>query len=686
VDIIFGPSESIGVDQDPEFGTTVRVNENLRAIGAPHYGKMDEGAFFLYDLKSKYQWSIMGKSNESIGARLSLSNECVAIGRKSSIEVYNVLKSTLKGNPVTALAGNDVALVHDEILFIGEDRFRNREGQVRIMVYNAVEELWNHHQTLSGLALPEGRFGWVVATSENGKRLAVSAPNASPYMNRQGFVQVLERDIFGFWNPLGSIIYGTIEGCQLGFSLALSGDGSTVVIGAPGTNDGSVLVYGFNGKGWQQIGSTLVGKDSGIRFGRSVAVSKDGRRIAASSSFFDRSRGHARVFDLIDSDWIEKYVVEGMAVGDRLGWGNFGLSLSSDGHVIAVGAILAKNIDEVSTGAVKVVDLDNLNLLNPDVRSVNPTELSTPILISPSISPSFSPSTYAPISNPFLRNSDLPSELLSPAFSDPKVGFNLIPSAYISPPQSFLVSVITQSPSLSPSTRTKAPTLLELPFQTIFSVNEEPQLYPTDLTSSMTSSNIPHTNLESALPSASKDGHLTAMPTLLVSPNLNAGQTLDSSSLRPTLISFPLPSFALATNPMFAVTFSASTSRPSPIFFPVLLPAHPLDESPAQSTVSSTSGLSLRPTSLPSTSQNPSSIAYRPISTLSSPNQVLAENVVLTTLPPRTQSTSSPISVVTPNPSIAKTFETQLHPTSSMGHSQSYLLWLCFSMFLLLNY
>ncbi|KAI2496967.1 hypothetical protein MHU86_17552 [Fragilaria crotonensis] len=61
-------------------------------------------------------------------------------------------------------------------------------------------------------------------------------------------------------------------------------------------------------------------KESGIRFGRAVAVSYEGDRVAATSFFHDSTRGHVRVFDLIDETWIEQYDIEGSMVGDWLGW------------------------------------------------------------------------------------------------------------------------------------------------------------------------------------------------------------------------------------------------------------------------------------------------------------------------------------------------------------------------------
>ncbi|KAI2496968.1 hypothetical protein MHU86_17553 [Fragilaria crotonensis] len=126
---IYGPSNFSAVGREPEFGTTVRSNGNIWAAAAPHYGDADQGGVFVYDSNNDVQWSLVGDPLEAIGGRLSLSESCVAIGRKSTIEVYSVYTGAMKGSTVKALSGNDVSLVNDTLLMIGEDRYNNRQDK-----------------------------------------------------------------------------------------------------------------------------------------------------------------------------------------------------------------------------------------------------------------------------------------------------------------------------------------------------------------------------------------------------------------------------------------------------------------------------------------------------------------------------------------------------------------------------
>lgn len=81
------------------------------------------------------------------------------------------------------------------------------------------------------------------------------------------------------------------QGAEQGYSVALSSDGNTALVGAPGDNSGIGAVWVFIRNGtygtWAQQGSKLVGSGatnnnlgfaSGTGFGSSVALSADGNR------------------------------------------------------------------------------------------------------------------------------------------------------------------------------------------------------------------------------------------------------------------------------------------------------------------------------------------------------------------------------------------------------------------------
>ena len=68
--------------------------------------------------------------------------------------------------------------------------------------------------------------------------------------------------------------------------------------------DGGVATFHFTAGIWKQVGSTIGAKEDGMRFDRSVAVSHDSQRIVATSFLFDSHWGNARVFDLVEREWV----------------------------------------------------------------------------------------------------------------------------------------------------------------------------------------------------------------------------------------------------------------------------------------------------------------------------------------------------------------------------------------------
>jgi hypothetical protein len=142
---------------------------------------------------------------------------------------------------------------------------------------------------------------------------------------------------------------------QFGFSVALSADGSTALIGAPGDDHfaGAAWVFTRTGSVWTQQGSKLsvneqTDADEEARceqeinecgFGRSVALSADGSTALIGAPRANDAHGAAWVFTRSGTDWSQ--------FGEKLtgsfetkGNGSFGRSvaLSADGDTALVGA------------------------------------------------------------------------------------------------------------------------------------------------------------------------------------------------------------------------------------------------------------------------------------------------------------------------------------------------------------
>jgi len=153
----------------------------------------------------------------------------------------------------------------------------------------------------------EDHSGYSVSLSGDGTRVAIGAPYNDGGGDMAGHVRM-----FGWsgtaWDQLGADIDGESAGDYSGFSVSISTDGTRVSISAPdndgtGSQAGHVRVFGQNGTAWDQLGADIDGEAPGDnasnRGGSSVALSGDGTRVAIGAPFNDGSfsnAGHVRVF------------------------------------------------------------------------------------------------------------------------------------------------------------------------------------------------------------------------------------------------------------------------------------------------------------------------------------------------------------------------------------------------------
>ena len=175
------------------------------------------------------------------------------------------------------------------------------------------------------------RLGFSVAISADGLRIALGE-----YQHNSNAGRVIVFD----WNGSAWIQVGTdIDGSgEFGYGVSISSDGTRVVVGAPGTTNGSAKVYDWNGSAWVQVGGDLTGTASGDRFGTAVSISGDKTRIAVGAINHDSSRGEVKIYeyDQDSATWVQLgSTLDGEGTGDRFG---YSLAMSSNGSRVAIGA------------------------------------------------------------------------------------------------------------------------------------------------------------------------------------------------------------------------------------------------------------------------------------------------------------------------------------------------------------
>jgi len=209
--------------------------------------------------------------------------------------------------------------------------------------------------------------GQSVAMSGDGTTIAIGAPYNDDNGTNSGHVRVYTRT-GTTWEKIGSDINGEAAGDGSGYSVAMSRDGTTIAIGAPGNNvtgtriaAGHVRVYTLTNGSWTKTGDDIDGEAAFDQSGYSVAMSEDGTRIAIGANLNDgenrENSGHVRVYTLTNGSWTKTGSdIDGEAAGDGSG---YSVAMSRDGTTIAIGAPYNSTGTRFAAGHVRVYTLTN---------------------------------------------------------------------------------------------------------------------------------------------------------------------------------------------------------------------------------------------------------------------------------------------------------------------------------------
>jgi hypothetical protein len=248
--------------------------------------------------------------------------------------------------------GGSVALSGDgntALLAGGSDN----EGVGAAWVFTRRHSNWTEQAKLTGseeigrAEFGSGGFGQSVALSADGNTALIGGPRDNEDV---GAAWVFTRSK-GKWAQQGPKLKGSGESgtALFGFSVALSADGKTALIG--GRNDlpgGAVWVFTRTGSNWSQQGPKLIGSgESGSPgLGASVALSADGKTALVGGPFdhpypeegetqSTPLHGAAWVFTRSRSTWTQQG--EKLVSNEELEGFGAGVALSADGNTALIG-------------------------------------------------------------------------------------------------------------------------------------------------------------------------------------------------------------------------------------------------------------------------------------------------------------------------------------------------------------
>ena len=279
----------IGVDltsdaMDSSFGASLALSYkgDMLAIGAPDFKK--KGRVTVYECSlfacQRFGLSMDGfAAGDQFGASVSISSlgDKVAIGAPTNPEtpgyaaVFEYYGQAWRQRGMTLLNGQigdsygwAVSLSGDGNTFaVGAP---NASGEVFVYSYDgewvdislnltvsggyAADEVGNLGAANTTAEAGNLNFanqtydvGYSLALSGDGKYLIVGVPQIDS--NSTGFAVVYQH-AYGLWLEHGDVLTGTMSGGQKGYSVAINVDGSVIALGAPGTGDtGAIRTYSF---------------------------------------------------------------------------------------------------------------------------------------------------------------------------------------------------------------------------------------------------------------------------------------------------------------------------------------------------------------------------------------------------------------------------------------------------------
>lgn len=252
-----------------------------------------------------------------------------------------------QGNAVAVSADGNTAIIGG---------YTDNEYQGAVWIYTRTNQNWKQQgKKLIGFdTIWKPQQGYSVAISADGNTAIVGGTTDNYY---QGAAWIFTRNNIGEWLQQGKKLIGAgIAGlvAQQGSSVGISADGNTAIVGGLRDNNfqGAAWVFLRSNGVWKQYGNKLVGKGAvgNAQQGYAVAISADGNTLAVGGNTDSKEQGAVWIYTRIDSVWMQQ--------GNKLS-GTGGIDTAQQGSSISLNAngntlIVAGGKDNKGKGAAWV--------------------------------------------------------------------------------------------------------------------------------------------------------------------------------------------------------------------------------------------------------------------------------------------------------------------------------------------
>lgn len=357
-----------------DFGYSVDVSGdgNTMVVGAyldDNAGSNSGSAYvFEYSLGSWQQKTILippgTVANTRIGSEVAISGDGTVIviaaprmnSYTGSVFIYTKVGSTWTlQKTITAFDGSSsdyfgqaVALNETGSTVVVSAYYDDDDGYNTgsLYVFNRSGNDWTQAAKLTVLdPEPNDNLGYSLAMSNDSSTIVAGSTRKGINGNYIGAAYVFQK-VSSVWSQVQKLVASDgVAADYFGFSVALSGNGNRIVVGATGTDDrgsnsGSAYIFDKTGNSWNQTTKIITEPStSSDQLGKRVAISLDGNKILLTSpnGVIDGVKIGAGYIYQLNINWnlVDTVYAEDGLGGDSLG--EMGASMSDSGDVIALG-------------------------------------------------------------------------------------------------------------------------------------------------------------------------------------------------------------------------------------------------------------------------------------------------------------------------------------------------------------
>jgi len=320
-------------DKSPldEFGYSVAISSdgNTVIVGAVEYSGFSSAAYIFTWSETSSSWSEQQKIQASDKQAYDQFGESVAISSD--------------GN--TAIVGAS-----------HEDTGGGNAGAAYIFTWSETSSSWSEQQKIQASDKQAyDYFGGSVSISGDGNTVIVGARyEDSKFWSESGAAYIFTwSETSSNWSEQQKIqASDNQQGDHFGYSVAISGDGNTAIVGARGEGGtGAAYIFTWSGTSWDEQDIIHASdKQAGDGFGNSVSISEDGNTAIVGANYEDAvvgtntitDTGAAYIFTRSGTSWTQQNKIR---ASDKQAYDHFGsfdknggVAISGDGNTAIVGA------------------------------------------------------------------------------------------------------------------------------------------------------------------------------------------------------------------------------------------------------------------------------------------------------------------------------------------------------------